>query len=260
MFLVCFLLLIPSAFNHRYFEHIDFKLTGEQSTDVSSKSGDVAFGLLAIGEGFLCLAMAQLSISWLNVAASVDIFDPKGNNRGIINIYKRLIRMMIPIFLLLTVILTSLEYFAVLIFISPVVIMLQMILFIFARYKFLRVLSKFLIIKQNHTASMLLIIKESSLLTIVFGVGTIISFLAYILSLEPLDRTLAPGSFNFAMVSRDCILFFALAIITGNCWFIHFILNSWISKRTAALTNSKKTHQKMLSMTTTHIHMKNSEI
>lgn len=222
----------------------NFTVNGEEVADVTTMYGDISTAARGIAVLMFVIASLQISVSWLEVAESMKMFnifsDPKWNRR--VKLFKRLVQFSTILFLVLLIGLVAAGVFYILLLVSSLFIMLMMILFIIGRRRFIAVLSNVsMSIREGGKDSdvyrrPLFLVRRSSLLVMTLIPLGILCMVADFFLVSSYETAVPLGEIN----SQFIVASFATGLGTSLFNVIHWYVHQLLKVRSKSLGRKRK--------------------
>lgn len=220
------ILQLPSLYVPGRFEVARNRINGELVEDITIIHGNFTAGIRAFVSGLYIIACFQVSLSWLHVSESMEVFDlfklPWWNLK--IRQFKLCAFWTTVIFPVVFIVLLIRRSFATLLGIVLLFGSIQVILLYIGRCRFLHVLQKSRLIYDPSLEGPVRLVKRSSLFTIIVTIILSFSTILYYVLFVNSHKWFAVGSFNLAVLVSHLTTGLGLSLLTCFHWYVHKML------------------------------------
>lgn len=214
--------------------------------------------LITVATGLVFLASIQISLSWLQLAATVHMFMMEQSSFDkFVKRYTVFVKVTFALYILLSLILMGLQNIAGLGILYPVMMGLIVPLYVIGRRRFLHSIDTMLSIERNSAIqaskrSKLLKVKKlinrSSWVTVTCGILTALLWLTLSILFLFAEKAVKPGDVNPAFVVRDIVHAVALAKLSSDYFYIRHVLkstrNNYLVRKNRTIMFSQLSYQK----------------
>lgn len=225
LFLGGFSVLLPTVIDPTFVKIGFFDSSEDGQETVLYEFEELSVNLIAVGFVFLFLSMVQISITWLQLADSVQQYIFKKDSYARLGLrLTRCVQISFVFFFVVAIVCMVLRLFRVLLILSNTLILLGFPLLIIGRQRLLNAVRRVLKPGDNHLQQTRHLINFSTSISIVTsGLSSAFTF-AHVLSFEAADMNVVPGNINYSMLCQQLVYFTALAKLSGDFWYLKLML------------------------------------